>query len=126
MPTLPVDVFTFLVLSLVAYRVTRFVVYDTLVGTSLDSGSGFSQRVNLFAFTVTGQDRSWWRGKVGELITCPFCLGQWVGTGFVVAQVLWPRAARIVTAGFAAIGLGPYTLRTGTAAMVGLARLLFA
>lgn len=41
--------------------------------------------------------------------------------GFVAAEAEALRAA-----GFAAIGLGPYTLRTGTAAMVGLARLLFA
>ena len=53
-------------------------------------------------------DTSRLKHTVGELITCPFCLGQWVGTGFVVAQVLWPRAARIVTAGFAAIGLADH------------------
>lgn len=36
------------------------------------------------------------------------------------------EAAALAGAGFRALGLGPYTLRTGTAAMVGLARLLFA
>jgi hypothetical protein len=53
-------------------------------------------------------DDSRLRHTIGELITCPFCLGQWVGTGFVVGHVLWPRAARIVTAGFAAIGLADH------------------
>ena len=31
---------------------------------------------------------------VGELLTCPFCLGQWIGTGYVAGLTLAPRAAR--------------------------------
>ena len=33
---------------------------------------------------------------VGELLTCPFCLAQWVGTGFVLGYVAAPRATRLV------------------------------
>jgi uncharacterized protein DUF1360 len=32
---------------------------------------------------------------VGELLTCPFCLAQWVGTGFVLGYVVAPRATRL-------------------------------
>jgi hypothetical protein len=32
---------------------------------------------------------------VGELLTCPFCLAQWVGTGFVLGYVSAPRATRL-------------------------------
>jgi hypothetical protein len=32
---------------------------------------------------------------VGELLTCPFCLAQWVGTGFVFGYVSAPRATRL-------------------------------
>jgi hypothetical protein len=32
---------------------------------------------------------------VGELITCPFCLAQWVGTAFVFGYVTAPRATRL-------------------------------
>jgi Protein of unknown function (DUF1360) len=31
---------------------------------------------------------------VGELVTCPFCLAQWVGTAFVLGYVTAPRATR--------------------------------
>ncbi len=34
------------------------------------------------------------RHTVGELLTCPFCLGQWIGTGYVAGLTLAPRAAR--------------------------------
>ena len=32
---------------------------------------------------------------VGELLTCPFCLAQWVGTGFVFGYVTAPKATRL-------------------------------
>jgi hypothetical protein len=41
------------------------------------------------------------RHTVGELLTCPFCLGQWVGTGYVAALTLAPRGARTWAAVFA-------------------------
>ena len=40
---------------------------------------------------------------IGELVTCPFCLGQWVGTGFMFGLVARPRATRAVAAVFAAV-----------------------
>src|SRR3954451_16630704 len=32
---------------------------------------------------------------VGELLTCPFCMAQWVGTAFVLSYVTAPRATRL-------------------------------
>ena len=32
---------------------------------------------------------------VGELLTCPFCLAQWVGTAFVFGYAAAPRATRL-------------------------------
>ena len=32
---------------------------------------------------------------VGELLTCPFCLAQWVGTAFVFSYVAAPKATRL-------------------------------
>jgi hypothetical protein len=32
---------------------------------------------------------------IGELLTCPFCLAQWVGTGFVFGYVTAPKATRL-------------------------------
>ncbi len=41
------------------------------------------------------------RHAAGELLTCPFCLGQWIATGLVGAYVLAPRATRAVASVFA-------------------------
>ncbi|SDN82773.1 DUF1360 domain-containing protein [Geodermatophilus sp. DSM 45219] len=36
-----------------------------------------------------------WKHAVGELVTCPFCLAQWVGTVFVFGYVAAPNATRL-------------------------------
>jgi len=36
------------------------------------------------------------RRTVGELVTCPFCVGQWVVTGLAAGLVLAPRFTRLV------------------------------
>lgn len=35
------------------------------------------------------------RKAMGELVTCPFCLGQWVATGLAFGFVLAPRSTRL-------------------------------
>lgn len=40
---------------------------------------------------------------VGELVTCPFCLGQWVSTAFVLGLAVAPRATRMAAAVFTAV-----------------------
>ncbi|GAC1381845.1 MAG: DUF1360 domain-containing protein [Acidimicrobiales bacterium] len=43
-----------------------------------------------------------WAHGIGELLSCPFCLAQWVATGFVGGLVVAPRATRLVASVFAA------------------------
>jgi hypothetical protein len=45
------------------------------------------------------------RHTIGELLTCPFCLGQWVGTGYVAGLGMAPRTARAWAAVFAVTGV---------------------
>lgn len=72
--------------GLVSARVTQFFVLDSLIGMNPESGSSLSEQVDKFAYwgedapegRAPGQDRTFWRGKVGDLLTCPFCLGFWI------------------------------------------------
>ncbi len=43
------------------------------------------------------------RKAMGELLTCPFCIGQWVATGLVFGLILAPRATRLVAALFTSL-----------------------
>src|SRR5207237_211568 len=41
--------------------------------------------------------------SVGELLTCPMCLGQWVATAFSLGLFIAPRPTRMVMSTFAAV-----------------------
>ena len=45
---------------------------------------------------------------IGELVTCPFCLAQWVATGFVAGMVFAPRATRLLAATFSAVSISDF------------------
>lgn len=40
---------------------------------------------------------------IGELLTCPFCLSQWIATSFTAGLIVAPRQARAVASVFAAV-----------------------
>jgi len=45
------------------------------------------------------------RHSVGELVSCPFCLGVWVATGFAAGLVFAPRLTRLAAATFTAVAV---------------------
>src|SRR5215204_765777 len=45
------------------------------------------------------------RRAIGELLVCPFCLGQWVATGLLTGLATLPRATRFVCSIFAAVAI---------------------
>lgn len=53
---------------------------------------------------------------VGELLTCPFCLGHWVAAGFTCGFVVAPKATRLVASGYATLA-GADALQYGYAAL---------
>jgi hypothetical protein len=48
------------------------------------------------------------RKAVGELISCPFCLSQWVATGFVFGLLTAPRATRWTASVFTSLALADF------------------
>jgi hypothetical protein len=45
------------------------------------------------------------RHTLGELLTCPFCLAQWVATAFAAGLVFAPRPTRLVASTFATVAI---------------------
>ena len=45
------------------------------------------------------------RRAVGQLLTCPYCISQWVAGGFTVGLVAAPRPTRLAAALFAAVAI---------------------
>jgi hypothetical protein len=48
------------------------------------------------------------RGAIGELLACPFCLAQWVATGYAAGLVLAPRVTRLVGATMTAVAISDW------------------
>ena len=48
------------------------------------------------------------RHTVGELLTCPFCLGVWVATAYVAGLAAAPRPTRTWAAVFAIVGMSDF------------------
>lgn len=69
------ELLTLLVLSMVTYRATRFVILDTLIDEWRDMFHGW---------LLNGKKTvPLWREKLHELLACVFCLSIWVGLALV-------------------------------------------
>ena len=58
------------------------------------------------------------RAAVGELVTCPYCLGLWFASGLSYSLVLFPRQTRFATSIFAAYAVTDF-LHAGFARLRG-------
>ena len=89
-------------MSVAVYRLTRTMAKDAVVSPLRAPFTVFSEPAG--PGEVLEQPRPGAvRHAVGELITCPFCLGQWVGTAAVVSYAAAPRATRWVSAGMTVV-----------------------
>lgn len=48
------------------------------------------------------------RKAVGELMTCPFCISQWISTGFTFGLLTAPRATRWTASVFASLAIADF------------------
>jgi hypothetical protein len=92
-------------LALVAvatHKVSRMLAKDSVLATVRMPFTRFEEAAG------AGEVNESVRGKgvrhaVGELLTCPFCLAQWVATAFTFGLILAPRATRQVASVFCAV-----------------------
>ncbi len=48
------------------------------------------------------------RRAIGELLTCPFCLGTWIASGFIYGFIFTPRLTRTLASIFAVSGIADF------------------
>jgi|GEM_PF-724779 len=48
------------------------------------------------------------RRAIGDLLSCPFCLGTWIASGFIYGEIFTPRLARTVASIFAVGSLADF------------------
>ena len=96
--------FDLAMLGLSVYRTGRLLAYERVaapirepVTSTVPDGSGTGEAV---VATGTG-----WRWTLGELVSCPVCVGTWVAAGLVYGLHLMPRPTRVFLAVMSTTGV---------------------
>jgi hypothetical protein len=87
-------------ISLASYKVGRLVAKDEVtkfVRAPVTRDEGASE-----------PEPQGWPRALGELVTCPYCVGLWIAAGFSYGLVLFPRETRFVTALFGAQAIADF------------------
>ena len=96
--------FDLVLLGLSTYRTGRLVAYERVaaplrepVTETVPDGSGAGEAV-----VAAGVG---WRWALGELLSCPICIGTWISAGLVYGLHLAPRPTRAFLAIMSATGI---------------------
>jgi len=90
-------------LSVGTYKLSRLIAKDRIMGfmrAPFTRLKGESERPGEVSEEPRG---SGLRHAIGELLVCPYCLGQWVGTALLATYLREPRVARTIAAAFAVV-----------------------
>jgi hypothetical protein len=105
----------FALMAVATHRVSRLITKDSITAVVRAPFTRFVEPAG--AGEVNEEVRgTGWRHAVGELLGCPFCLGQWIGTAFMTGYVFAPRATRTVAAAFSVVAVSD-ALQFGYAAL---------
>jgi hypothetical protein len=90
-------------LSIATYKLSRLIAKDritSLVRAPFTRFKGPSDRPGEVSEEPRGEGL---RYAIGELLVCPYCLGQWVGTGLLAGYIRDPRLTRTVATAFTVV-----------------------
>lgn len=101
--------FDLLVHGLATFKVARALTKDAITSPLRAPLTQFEGRAETPGELVeTPRYPTGVRRVLGELATCPFCVAQWVGTGFAAGMVLAPRGTRLTMETLAAITVSDF------------------
>ncbi|HEV2087668.1 MAG TPA: DUF1360 domain-containing protein [Cryptosporangiaceae bacterium] len=88
--------------SVATHKLSRLLAKDSILSPLRAPFTGYQEPAGEGELNeeVRGQGV---RHAVGELVTCPFCVGVWIATGFFAGTVFAPRMTRLVAGTFAAV-----------------------
>jgi Protein of unknown function (DUF1360) len=93
-----------LMMSVATHKVSRLLTKDS-VTSPLRAPFARYERATGHAEVGERARGTGFAHAVGELVTCPFCLGVWVATGLSAGLVFAPRLTRMVAATFTAVAV---------------------
>jgi hypothetical protein len=101
--------------SLATFKLSRLLAKDPITSPLRAPFTRFRGRTGPSELAEEPREGSL-RHAVGELVSCPFCLSQWIATGFVSGLVFAPRLTRLVAATFGVVAVSDFLHFARTAA----------
>jgi Protein of unknown function (DUF1360) len=83
--------------GIATHKVSRLIAKDKVTGFVRAPFTRFQERTGHGEVEEEARGRGV-RHAVGELLICPYCVGQWVAGGFVAGYVHAPRLTRVLAA----------------------------
>ncbi len=93
--------------GLATHKVSRIVAHDWVVSPLRAPFTEYDQSIGAGEVSEKPRGRGMQRA-LGELLTCPWCLGPWVASGFTYGLVLAPRATRILGSMFTLVTISDF------------------
>jgi hypothetical protein len=81
-------------LAVTTFRISRLLAKDSVTGAVRAPFTEYREAAGEGEVNEDVTDGTGWRHAVGELLTCPFCLGQWVATAATTSMVVAPDLTR--------------------------------
>src|SRR4051812_9220959 len=94
--------------ALATFKLSRLIAKDPVTSPLRAPFTRFRGRTGPSELAEEPRDDSPLRHSVGGLVSCPFCLSQWIATGFIGGLVLAPRFTRMATATFSVIAVSDF------------------
>ena len=82
-------------LTVATFRLSRRIAKDPVTSPLRAPFTAFQGQSGHAEVAEEVREHGGAKHAIGELLTCPFCLAQWVGTAFVFGYATAPRATRL-------------------------------
>ncbi len=100
-PTIPPGDLT--LMSVSTFKVSRLITKDKVTAAVRAPFVEYQEDAGPAEVSETTRGGNGLTEAIGELLTCPYCIGQWVATALVALYVWQPRLARTVSSLFAVV-----------------------
>jgi hypothetical protein len=92
-----------ILMSVATYKVSRLISKDKITGFLRAPFTRYERESERPSEVVEEPRGKGFQRAVGELLVCPYCLAQWVATGFVSLYLFSPRLARLTASLFSIV-----------------------
>ncbi len=103
-----VSAWDFALMSMATHKLSRLITKETVTSPFRAPFTRFQGAAGPAELKEEVRATHGWRHSLGELVTCPFCMGMWVSTAFSFGHVLAPKPTRMAAVTLAGLGVSDF------------------